>query len=804
MIGSLQHWIHDHFRGALIGFIVLGCGLGLIARRVRIDQDVVGLLPGGRGSAREAAQLLGQFGALDTLLIDLELPGASVDELVDAGEALTQKLIESKYFSDVYHGPSTEDLIHFAEVLLPRRLYLLQDPALEIRKRLDPEKMIESLSVLRNELSSLQAVTFKKQLMNDPLGLTAELQRIAKTQRGDVDSYRGYLISQDRQHFLLVTNTRDPALNVDSSGRLLRWLEEQGRQLPPGPKGPAILRVAGGPRFASESAQIVKKDIVVTFVTSAVGLLALFFLRFRNLRLLLFASLPLAFGVLAGVAAVTLLRKEIHGLTLGFGSALIGIAIDYPIYLMNRAAADVGGARFPWIKALENVWRSLWLGWATTGLAFLALFLSPFPGLRELALFSGVGITAAFVATVTIVPALCHRWANQRTSLGFSWLLVRRRLAPRFIILLTVSALMASAFFLRFVQFDGDLRHLDVQNPQTLAEHQTIMNRLGQPETSSLSVVRASTSEEALQRNDEVYRALNVLVEKGKMAAVRSVAPVLPSVREQRARALTLQQLNIDDARSQLSRAAEEAGFTPNAFDGFWQEVEQVARGDVPLILPADLEQTFFAPLVRRAMRCDPKECLVVTPFQRNAGVSMSEVVEALPKDTYVFDAGEIGAKMLAQIPRQLTLLCGAGLLTNLLLLVVAYRSVREAFLACLPGIVGLFVTVGILGASRVPINMVSASGLVLVLGCGVDYGIFALQGLNAPREESTGIEFSGVLMASLSTLIGFGTLVLAQHRALFSMGVVVGIGILSSVLTALLILASFHAVLSPTRVSTS
>ncbi len=105
--------------------------------------------------------------------------------------------------------------------------------------------------------------------------------------------------------------------------------------------------------------------------------------------------------------------------------------------------------------------------------------------------------------------------------------------------------------------------------------------------------------------------------------------------------------------------------------------------------------------------------------------------------------------------------------------------------LACAPGALGLLGTLSILSLTHVPLNLVSASALVLILGCGVDYGIFAVQGLTNPARTSA-VEFTGVLLTSSTTLAGFGTLSLASYRAIQTMGVAVGLGIGISALVAL------------------
>ena len=182
------------------------------------------------------------------------------------------------------------------------------------------------------------------------------------------------------------------------------------RDFPRARGGPARLRAVGGPRFAAESAATVKRDIVVTMLTSVVALMAIFLVRFRSLRLLLVAFVPLVFGIVGGLVAVALVHGRIQALTFAFGSVLIGIAIDYPIYLLNAASAQEGSPLQRMAAGLEESRRSLWLGFLTTLIAFALMLFSSFPGLRELALFAGAGIAVAFAATLLLVVPIGARW----------------------------------------------------------------------------------------------------------------------------------------------------------------------------------------------------------------------------------------------------------------------------------------------------------------------------------------------------------------------------------------------------------
>ncbi|MCI0569707.1 MAG: MMPL family transporter [Myxococcaceae bacterium] len=779
--------------------------LGLLCSRVTLEKDVGALLPDGPGSPREAARLLGEFGALNTLVLDLEVPGTTRDELAERGAQLADRLRRSGAFSEVYTGPSTRQMLAVGRVVLPRRLYLLPDPAAELERRLEPSRLKESLTALRAQLASPQAFAMKGELLKDPLGLNRELLGSLGGMAGDVEVHRGQLLSRDGKHLLLATTPRQSALDTHASAALLVALAQEEAQLAPGPGGPAVLRAVGGPRFATESAASVRFDVVLTMLTSAAALLALFFARFRSLRLLLLASLPLGFGMLCGIGATVLLQGHIHALNLAFGAVLIGVAIDYPIHLLNSASVHGAEPLERMARGLEDTWRSMWLGYGTTVFAFAALYASSFPGLRELAVFGGAGLTAAFVATLVLLPPLCARWGPKTLPGIPTWMpgLQQRSLGPWLASAFTLVLLVGSVVAVRSLKFDGELRNLDAQRPETLAEYEEVLARFGLRSSGSLIITRGRSAEEALRRNDAVAEALRGLEEGAKGSAPGGIGSILPALSTQAERARRLATLDVPAARARLAEVATGAGFSSTAFDGFWQEVEAVRDGEVPPLEAKDLEGTALEPLLQRLLRCTPAGCIAVTPLQSATPAQAEALSRSLPEGALLLDGGTFAARAVAELPRQLMLLSGLGLLLNTVLLGFAYRSLRLALVACLPCCLGMLGTTALLALLDIPLNLVSASALVLVLGCGVDYGIFVLQQLSG-SEPTSPVESTGVLLASITTLAGFGTLVLASHRALQSLGVAVGLGILISAAAALFLLPGLTQALHPRSVRTS
>lgn len=791
-------WLHRAHRqmAAQPALTLVGCALLLAllvwaCLRVPTEQDVGALLPDGPGSPREAAQLLGEFGALNTLLLDLEVPGASRDELAARGAQLAAQLRGSGAFAEVYTGPSLRELIALGQVLFPRRLLLLPDPAAELERRLAPERLAQSLGALKAQLASPQAFATKGELLRDPLGLNADLLAAFARMAGDVEPHGGQLLSRDGHHLLLVTTPRAPALDTRASEALLVQLAQVAAGLAPGPAGPAALQVVGGPRFATESAAAVKHDIVLTVVTSVLFLLAIFLVRFRSVKLLALSSLPIALGMAGGVAAVALVQGRVHALSLAFGSVLIGVAIDYPLHLLNAASGESGDRLEGLARALEELWRPLWLGFGTTVFGFSALFASHFPGLRELALFGGAGVLVAFLATLVVLPPLCAAWGPVRLSGVPAWMprLRARALPPRLVGVLTLALLAGGVLGARGIHFDGDLRSLDAQRPETLAEYQQVLGRFGLQDDQALIVARGADVQQALAVNDAV---LSVLGTHGLREGVAGVGTFLPSRATQEQRAAQLRGVDVEQARSRLAEAAGRAGFQPAAFEGFWAELESVRSGRTAPLAPEQLASTSLGPLLSRLLRCSPAGCLAVTSLPLTDAVQAQRLAHALPAGAVLLDARALAADTVSELPRQLLLLCGLGLLLNVGLLTFAYRSLRLALLACLPCVLGLLGTLAVLALLHIPLNLISASALGLVLGCGVDYGIFILQEVSGERPASQ-VESTGVLLAALTTLAGFGTLVLASHRALQSLGAAVGLGILFCAAAAIFLLPAVY-----------
>ena len=125
--------------------------------------------------------------------------------------------------------------------------------------------------------------------------------------------------------------------------------------------------------------------------------------------------------------------------------------------------------------------------------------------------------------------------------------------------------------------------------------------------------------------------------------------------------------------------------------------------------------------------------------------------------------------------------------------LVVDFRNLRDTILALLPPLAGAVLMAGTLTLLQVDLNPLNLIVLPLVLGIGVDDGIHIVHDYRrqvaAGSKEYTpsGETLTGVILTSLTSIVGFGSLMIAGHQGLVSVGLVMAIGVASCLLVALI-----------------
>lgn len=140
-----------------------------------------------------------------------------------------------------------------------------------------------------------------------------------------------------------------------------------------------------------------------------------------------------------------------------------------------------------------------------------------------------------------------------------------------------------------------------------------------------------------------------------------------------------------------------------------------------------------------------------------------------------------------------------AGIYAFLVIAVVLFldfRRIGHTLLALAPLVLGVLLTLGIMGLVGMPLNPANMIAFPLILGVGVDNGVHILHDyLIRRREGRSSISFAigrGVLVKAATTMIGFGTLMISTERGLAGLGFILTVGVGCSMVSAIVLLPAF------------
>ncbi|HNG80415.1 MAG TPA: MMPL family transporter, partial [Burkholderiaceae bacterium] len=386
--------------------LLLAAG-GWVAARAQYRADLSAFLPA--APTAEQRVLLDQLrSGVTARLLLIGIRGGQAEQRQQASRELAQALrpggAQAGQF-DALHNGEGDSWKETGEFLFAHR-YLLS-PAVDAQRfTVDGlrEAFDETVSVLGTPAGSLM----KPLLWRDPTGETlrmAESMMSAHSPRSE----GGVWVSRSEPRALLLATTH--AEGADLDGQAAAHAAVRAAFAPWAAKG-LTLELSGPGIFATQSRASIQHEVERLAWAGTAVMLGLLWLAFGSLRPLGVAMLPVASGVLAGIAAVALGFGTVHGMTLGFGTTLIGEAVDYAIYFLiqsnppSAGAAGQGVAGRGYLTWLREQWPTVRLGLWTSVAGFAALVGSGFPGLAQLGVFSIAGLLAAAATTRWVLPVL--------------------------------------------------------------------------------------------------------------------------------------------------------------------------------------------------------------------------------------------------------------------------------------------------------------------------------------------------------------------------------------------------------------
>lgn len=646
--------------------------------------------------------------------------------------------------------------------------YQLANPAIEARLQ---QGAAAWLHWVQGQIYSPFAGVSAREWQQDPLLLTRQM--VSGQASGSLRMQQGWLVSKDeagRDWYLVRAELAGSAFDLTRSHRLVTALDQLQQQLVQ--RFPGAMLLQRGTLFYSEhAAELAKADISTIGLGSLLGVMLVIWWAFRGLRPLWLCMLPLGVGLVAGLLAVLLCFGQIHLFTLVISSSLIGISDDYSLHYLSERRLHPDEA--PWATAVR-LWRPLLMALLTTLLGYLLLWLAPFPGLQQMAVFSLAGLVASFITVFCWMPGLVGQMTRRplpARSWMEAWLALwqRSRLLRRGAPLLL---LLPAMYGLSQLVVDDDVRRLQPLPAELQRQEQQIAHLTGQGSELSGFLVSAASAEQTLQRAEQLESVLATLKRQGVIADYRNLVTALPSQARQQTR-----------------------------YQALTQMADQVAKG-LPHGDQPSAAMPPFQPLTPQAWLASPvsqgwrllwlqqgERVALLVPVQGVQDALALQQATAGLADVHWQDKRQSWSDLFARYRMLLAALLGAGILLSGLFM--CYRlGWRPTLRILVTNGLALLLATAVLGMVGMPFTLFSLLALSLVFGIGVDYGLFfAHCSADEPQGEAARerrvATLLAILLANLTTQLAFGLLAFSHTQAIASFGLVLSVGVLVSFLLA-------------------
>jgi uncharacterized protein len=779
--------------------------------RLRFEADWLRLLPSDRGALKVLVEDLQDFSRLERLYILVE--GEDQSELIKAAHGLRDSLAEleiggDKAFKEVSSGMRM-DMERWAEVLSlylsAPQLFLQGEAVEEFKEQLSDSEIQSKVRQSKALLTSSLASGWRGIILVDPLSMRELLfTRLQGGSPWTPSLEEGYLLSSNEKALLMVADPSFASADIRSTQALVRKLEDIKESFPT-----VRISFVGPHTMTVGKAGVMQQDLLVSFLSSLAIVLALFYLAYRRWATLLFVGFPLLVGVQITLGAAALFIGGLNLITVAFAAIIVGLGIDFAIHIYQRyhheRAGGKGAAKAVEI-ALTRTGTGVWTGGLTTIAAFLTLLLARIQGIVELGILVAAGLFFCLLTITLVLPAFLvwterrgYRYTPLRTW-GLDHLTAFLRKHYRLILICLIAFAVVGGYVgtkVRMVAGLEGFRPRGMEGMETLERMQAQFGGQGAGMTVLLKGVDIN---HLLKEQEIVASALRDQYSDG-ILFVTHLAQFVPSIEQQRRVLMELREgMDYDKAARSFNKALEQEGLNPQAFSRTGEMLRGLAYQEAPIpptTVLQDLARTPLAEVVeryvkqegdgyrlRQEIRFDPA---TVDPQQ------MEKRIKEIAPEAECTSNELIALQLRGMVKRDFTLLAPLALAVVLALLFLHFRNPRWVGMALTPLLAGVAYMLGASVLLGIELNPANAVAVPLILGIGIDDGIHIVHRYREKKDVESAVKLTGraVIMTSLTTMVGFGSLSTSHFPALASMGHIALLGIGSCLLTSLLLLPS-------------
>lgn len=801
MFAFYNCWLHKLRYLLAPLFIALFAYCILEAKDLQLRSDFKELLPDHFQSVRDLDRILARVKSTDTLVVAIESedPQASIRfalDLVAKLKELPEELIQQVDYNVAEIRKFFED---------NRYLYVDQEDLQELHDRL--EKRIQREKIKSTGLFlDLETKEEKEEEFS-----TEDVESKYKEKTERYNQYiDGYFFGEDGKLMAIVIRAPGAATGLDFAKRLVEQVNQTIAALNPTQYHPSLkVGLTGKFRRVLFEYQTLIDDIVSTavLVVSLVGLVVL--LYFRRVRMVLL----MGWSVFNGVAWTFALTKIAIGYlttqTAFLGAIIVGNGINYSLILMARYLEERKEGKNPYESleiAMHKTFAATLASSVTTSVAFATLIITQIKGFSHFGFIGGVGMFLCWVASYTVLPVFLSLSEqilplvkpNTKERFTFSLMAPLGRTLPHWAkninrvgIGFSVVSFVLLLFYLPNA-LEYDFSKLRVKPKGKEVSEEALLNE----RTKKIFTDSMTPAVLVAERNDQVEPLCQEILRKNErdplnervVGECKSLFSHIPE--EQEAKLAILQNIRNLLEDSTLGFLNEEQKKEMEEFKAQFTG-KKITLEDLPPEIVRNyvekdgtLGKVVYVYPTDKAPLWQGKNLIKFANIIRENRLPSGEIITA--SGTAV-----IFADLLRAVAHDGPIATVLAFFAVFLVIALIFRERKGIIFIMGTLILGSLWMMGLVALFNVKQNFFNFIAIPITFGIGVDYGVniyqrYKLEGKGSlPKVLAT--TGSAVALCSLTTLIGYATLIIAKNQALVSFGWIAILGELGCLACALL-----------------
>ena len=547
-----------------------------------------------------------------------------------------------------------------------------------------------------------------------------------------------------------------------------------------------VVAKSGVPFHSYESSDRAKSEIAWISGVSIVLILLLLLYVFRSPLPIVATLSTIAIAIFTALAFTWYVFGNIHVFTLVFGTSIIGVSIDYAVHFFVNWKAGVRNVR-------SSIIKGLLLGFLTTELSYIALMFAEFSLLRQMAVFSIVGLLSAFLTITLLFHAVFENAmasgegivaksvpANLPTQFPKVFLNAYANFPKwgiRLMFALFILALLPGLILLHI--------HTDIGNFYTMNEEikasealTSKLNNLGVAPT--YFIVEGNDGIEVLENEEQLTERLANAEKEGLVKSYLAVSNIIPSESNQQKTFSDFRKIvygntgllkvllekpgsyvtqNVRDYFTEIgveNDSAIIASFNPNAWLDSWDSLPQTLHSILQMLWIGNVGDKYYS---------------AVLPLHVSDKFDAQKIAEGLP-GVHVVNKMQNINNALTKISQVSLILVGFAYAIVFLILVIVYKFKDAVRIIRAPVLASLFAA-SVFGYAGIEFNFFAIVGVILTLGIGIDYALFFKEG---GRQNLT--TTLAIALSATTTIISFGSLACSAFVPVHTFGLAVLLGI--------------------------